>query len=216
MIKEMINKLKKKRMQLKNSVDCFNTDIKLGRSDIEIILVKLGNIYRMKISDYITINEYCERIKLIDTYGIADTINMNDLWNSSEQKVNKGLYYVIKNDDKLYVIRIDNNIIKIDESFKIGDITEERIIELDINDNKYHYFSAKHDKNGSTFYTKYYSNSQYDLGDLLFTSEEAYEEISTIVSNLEDSEEIQNIINTDLIKTHILNDITRKNKQIIK
>lgn len=100
MIKEMINKLKKKRMQLKNSVNCFNTDIKLGRSDIEIILVKLCNIYRMEISDYITINEYCERIKLIDTYGIADTINMNVLWNSSEQKVNKGLYYVIKNDDK--------------------------------------------------------------------------------------------------------------------
>ena len=78
-----------------------------------------------------------------------------------------------------------------------------------INENKYHYYSAKHESDGNTYYTKYYNkNRKYSLGTLDLTEQEAYEEIKCVIYNLENMKGIETILNMELLKEHVLNNLT--------
>ncbi|MBP3635623.1 MAG: hypothetical protein J6J17_04150 [Bacilli bacterium] len=209
MFTEIINKLKKKKQELQN---LNNMPIE-EKTTFDITIAKENNIYKMEISDYISIVDYVERTDLIDEFGVTDMISNGVLWNSKKQKVNKGIYYVLIVDGRLYNIFINGNDLAIDERTKINDITEERIIYFNTITSDYHYFSAKHDKTGSTFYTKYYSKNGFDFGKLKFSKEEAYEEINNVISNLESIEKIICLIDIDLLKTGILNDIGNESLQ---
>ena len=135
------------------------------------------------------------------------------LWNSNKQKVNKGTYYVITIDNRIYNILFNGDKIIIDERTKIEldeptqkeNITQERVITININKNEFHYFSAKHDKTGNTFYTRYYNkNRLYSLGALELHEEETYDEVNSVIHNLESIEGIENILDIELLKTNIL------------
>lgn len=140
-------------------------------------------------------------MKANDESNLLDLISNNILWNSNIQKVNKGTYYALIVGNRLYNILINGDNLAIDERTKIDDITEEIIIRFNISNSNYHYFSAKHYKSGSTFYTKYYDkNRLFNLGKLDLSSEETFEEISSIVCNLDDIALMANIFDTDLIK----------------
>ncbi len=83
---------------------------------------------------------------------------------SDKQKVNKGIYYVILIDNRIYNILFTDDKLQIDERISpINDeyankenITQERVITYLPTQNKYRYYSAKHESNGNTYYTKYY------------------------------------------------------------
>lgn len=116
-----------------------------------------------------------KKIKSSEEYSILDLVSNSVLWNSTRQKVNKGIYYVITIDNRIYNILFTDEEIVINERIKIlvdeqtqkENITRERDITFNINKNEYYYFSAKHDITGDTFYTKYYSkNKLYSLGKL--------------------------------------------------
>ena len=67
------------------------------------------------------------------------------------------------------------------------------------------FFSAKHDKTGNTFYTRYYNkNRLYSLGALELHEEETYDEVNSVIHNLESIEGIENILDIELLKTNIL------------
>lgn len=203
MFTEIINKLKNKKQKLQN---LNNTSID-EKATFDIIIAKENNVYKMEISDYISIVDYVERTDLIDEFGVTNMISNGVFWNSKKQKVNKGIYYVLIVGSRLYNIFIDGDDLAIDERTKINDITEEKIIYFNTINSDYRYFSAKHDKIGSTFYTKYYSKKGSDFGKLNFSKEEAYEEINNVISNLESIEEIACLVDINLLKKGILNDI---------
>ncbi len=220
MLKELINRLRAKKQQLDNlndSSDSLVDKIIEEQNVFNIAISEENNIYRVDISDYISMTDYVERIKANDEFNLLDLISNNILWNSNMQKVNKGTYYALIVGNRLYNILINGDDLAIDERTKIDDIiTEERIIRFNISDSNYHYFSAKHYKT-DTFYTKYYDKkSLVSLGKLDLSAEETFEEISSIVCNLDDIALIANIFDTSLIKKYILDDLSKNPPQIKK
>lgn len=217
MFKELIDRLRVNKQQLLNS---NVTNILTKNKSIEIPIAfdinisKEDSIYRLEISDYISIVDYVEKMKLIDKFGMLDLISNSVLWNSVKQRVNKGIYYVISINNHLYNILINGETLKIDERIKNNDIIEEKIITFNTNNNEYKYCSFKHDKTGNTFYTKYYDkNRPFNLGALDLSEEETFSGISSIVFYLDSIEEITSIFDIELLKKYVLNDLCKNSPQ---
>jgi len=213
MFRELIDKLKSKKQQLqkyKTNNDAIET------KEIDIKISKKDNIYKIEISDYISIIDFVDKRNSDDGYSILDMLINCVLWNSDKQKVNKGIYYVTTIDNRIYnILFIDDKITidertkkEIDEQTKKKNIIQERVITYNINENKYHYYSAKHELDGNTYYTKYYDkNKKYSLGILDLTKEETYEEVKSVICNLENIKGMETILNMELLKEHVLNDL---------
>lgn len=208
MIVELINKLKSKKQQLQNSVS-YNTYIEDQKIAFEIRLSKEYNFFKMEISDYVSIVDYVERMRLIDNFGLESLISNAILWNSGKQKVNKGLYYVVPINNRLYNIFIEGNHIKIDERIKTNDITEEKIVSLDIENNDYSYTIHRHDNTGNTFYTRYFNKSGFSFGKLDLSVEDFSKSINSLIHNLENIDNIRNIVDIELLREYILGDLEK-------
>ena len=224
MFKILINNFKINKKQLQSFTINNNIDTKSleENSNFEITISSENNIYKIEISDYISIFDFVDKKNSSDEYSILDLLCICVLWNNKKQKVNKGTYYVITVDNRIYNILFTYEKIKIDEQFQIeldeqtqkANITQERAISFNINKNEYHYFSAKHDKTGNTFYTRYYNkNKLYNLGALDLSEEETYDEISSIIHNLESIEGIETILDINLLKINILENLNKNLKK---
>lgn len=218
MFRELINKLKFKKQQL-TKYNNVNETKSVEENKIDIIVSKENNYFKVEISDYISISDYVDKMESIDEYNILHSICNCVLWNNNKQKVNKGTYYVINNNNYLYNILFTGEEIMIDERIQKEkdeqtekeNITQERVITVNINKKNYHYYCAKHESNGNTYYTKYYDkNRTYSLGALDLAAEETYEEVKSVISNLESIEGIEHILNIQLFNEYILDDLSRK------
>ena len=226
MLKELIEKLKRKRHQIqsyKSDNDDINTGIKVHEEkEVEIIVSSQNNITKIEISDYVCIGDFVDKKNHGEEYRKLDLLCNCVLWNSDKQKVNKGIYYVIIIENRIYNILFTDDKIQIDERIKpIFDevtnkenITQERVITYLPNQNKYRYYSAKHESDGNTYYTKYYNkNREYSLGILDLTEEETFNEVASVISNLETISSIETILDIELLKEQILNDLSKNSLQ---
>lgn len=195
MFEKIINKLKNKKNELQSSTS--HTPLE-HTEPFEILLSKDNNFYKMEINDYISIIDYTERMRIIDNYGIDDLISSSVSWNNSKQKINKGTYFIIPIDNRLYNILINENFLIIDERTRKNDITEERIIRLENND--YWCTIFHHDITGSTFYVRYYNTCGFSVGKLDLTKEEVIEEFSSVIENLKNIIGIEQIIDLNTLK----------------
>lgn len=221
MFSELIDKLKAKKKQLQNYVTTNETTESKPiekQSDFEITISRENNIFKIKISDYISIDDYVKKMESNDEFHILNLLCNCVIFNSRKQKINKGIYYVISIGNHLYNILFTDEELIIDERTKIEfdeqtqkeNITEERVITFKINKNEYYYFEAKHDKTGDTFYTRYYDkNRLFSMGTLDLTLQETYDEISSVIYNLESINGIENIIDTDFLKKQVLEDLDK-------
>ena len=226
MLKELIEKLKIKKQQIQN-YKTTNDDIKTGikvheEKEVEIIVSNQNNITKIEIPDYVCIGDFVDKKNYGEEYKILDLLCNCVLWNSDKQKVNKGIYYVIIIENRIYNILFTDDKIQIDERIKpIFDevtnkenITQERVITYLPNQNKYRYYSAKHESDGNTYYTKYYNkNREYSLGTLDLTEEETFEEVASVISNLESITGIETMLDIELLKEQILNDLSKNSLQ---
>ena len=158
-----------------------------------------------------------------DEYNILDSLCNCVIYNSEKKKVNKGIYYVITNGNSLYNILLNDEKIIISERIKLAideetrkeNIKQERVITFYINNNEYNYFSAKHDSSRDTYYIKYYNkNRGYSLGELDLNVKDTLEEISSVIYNMENINEVEKILDIDYLKIYILDDL--KNECIQK
>lgn len=212
MLKDLINKLKEKQQ--------FINEKKVQEeTKSSIIISKQNNIFKVEISSYITGKDYINKFKSNDNYNVLSLICNNLLWNSHKQKINKGVYYVIIIDNSIYnILLADDRIeidertkIKLDEEFQKENIILERLITFYIKDNEYEYYSAKHERNGNTYYNKYYiKNNLSVLKNLELTKKETYEEINSIICNLENIDGIETILEIELLKKYILKDLYKE------
>ena len=220
MLKELIEKLKRKKYQIqsyKSDNDDINTGIKAHEEkEVEIIVSSQNNITKIEIPDYVCIGDFVDKKNYGEEYKILDLLCNCVLWNSDKQKVNKGIYYVIIIDNRIYNILFTDEKIQIDERINpIFDeitnkenITQERVITYLPNQNKYRYYSAKHESDGNTYYTKYYNkNRKYSLGTLDLTEEETYEEVKSVIFNLEIINGIETILDIEFLKENVLKDL---------
>lgn len=203
MIRNVINQLKHKRNQLTN-LSSFEQPI---IAPVEITISEETDCYVMYISNYVDALEYSKKKDEIDKMGISNRISMSLLWNSCRQKINKGIYYIFLKDDDLYNIWINGKEIKIDERLKVGEETYEKIISFKLDSNDYSFTSFKHDKIGSTFYTKYYGTQKMDMGKLSLNKEEAYEEIMMFLNNVLEIENILDIVDINLLMDRVYQDL---------
>jgi len=223
MLRELIDKLKSKKQQLQKheaSNDVIETKQIEEEKEIDIKVSKQGNIYKIEISDYISIIDFVDKKNSSDEYKVLDLLCNYVLWNGSKQKVNKGTYYVINTSNCLYNILFTDDTIDIEERIKIEldeqtqkeNIIEERLITFNIDEEKYRYYTAKHEQNRNTYYTKYYDkNRTYSLGALDLSEEEALSEIKEVFYNLEGIEGINNILDIELLKSYIADDLRKIN-----
>lgn len=221
MLKEMIDKLRIKKKKLQAHQNNNYNEQPKEEKPVDIILEKQDSFYKIEIKDYISIGDYVNKTKSSEEYNILDMICLAVLWNSDKQKVNKGIYYVITIDNRIYNILFTEDTIEVDERTKIEieeqtqkeNITQERVITFYTNTNEYSYYSAKHEENGNTYYTKYYNkNRNFSFGMLDLSDEEACEEINSVISNLEVINNITSILNIELLKEYILKDLDTSSK----
>lgn len=167
-----------------------------------------NNMQVIQIEDYISIEDYFNLSSGVN----LDDVTFNILWNSEKQCINKGFLFVFRYSEKLYNILIDDGSVHIDERTKVCSITEERFLRVDYLKDDYSYSLLKHDENGSTFYTMYYSKNPAFVFGLDFTPKEAYEEIQRVIETLKEVSGIENIISTDKINEVVLSDIKERIK----
>ena len=204
--KQLIYRLNLKKKQLKSST--VYDEVQSEKTNVNIVVSKDDNVIKMEISDYISISDYIEKVKF---HGILEKISNTVLWNGSKQLVNKGIYYIITHNSRLYNIWINGQELRIDERTKVNEVIEEKIIFYNNNTHDYRYTSFKHEQDGNTFFTKYYYKGGTPILEL--SRDEAYNDIYSIIGNLETIKDIENIISVDLLRRHILDDFDKKNIQ---
>lgn len=207
MLKGLVDSLKEKKKRLQ---ELKNSNNNKEEKTFDITISKDNNVCKIEISDYLLVNDYVERMKLIDENNLGKLLSFNILWNSEKQRINKGTFYLINSNDNFYNILINDDIIKIDQRNKDGNITEEKILSFDKNTQDYNYCSLKHNETGSTIFTKYYSKKSTNVKNLELSKNEAFYDIYSIACNLENIDGIDNILSIDLLKYQVLNDISRR------
>lgn len=215
MIREIINKLKLKKRKLETAATHFE-ETKIHDRPSNITLSRKENFFEMKINEYISIVDYVDRMREIDSFGIESLVCNAVLWNSGKQKVNRGVYYIFEIENRLYNILISDNKFIIDERIKINDITEEKILSFNSEITDYSYTFHKHDQTGDTFYTRYYNKRGYSFGKLDLSTEEFLESINLLMFNLEQINAIENIVNIELLRKNILSSPERNTQKIYK
>ena len=200
------------------------------KKDINIVVSEQNNIHKIEISDFISPWDYEEIKNSSSKYKALDKLCSFVLWNSSRQKVNKGTYYIINKDNILYNILFTDKEIIIDErtTKELDDyeryvifsslgveqngenryFIQDRCLEFNPSENIFYYSSLKHMEDGDTYYTKYYSKDKKStLETSRLIDDDAYDEINSIISNLEEIDEVKTILDINLLKDHILNGI---------
>ena len=226
MFKEFIDKLKLRKLWLENykhNKIVIQSDEINENKNIVINVTNENDFYKIEIPYYISLEDYVNKMESGDEYNILDSLCNCVIYNSEKKKVNKGIYYVITNGNSLYNILLNDEKIIISERIKLAideetrkeNITQERVITIYINNNEYNYFSAKHDSSRDTYYTKYYNkNRGYSLGELDLNVKDTLEEISSVIYNMENINEVEKILDIDYLKIYILDDL--KNECIQK
>lgn len=150
----LINKFKRdKKIEIKAEVSVEKVPIK--KADIEV--THLENFIKVEIKNNCTIGEYCEAVR--EKKEVYKQIGNVTLWDGSLRGVRKNIIYIFSIDNRLYNVYNNLDKIHIDERIYHKDEeewTDEILIEIEKQTNKYHISRLKHDKIHSTFYTKFY------------------------------------------------------------
>lgn len=197
MFKEIIEKIKsrtKKTLPVSSEKDLSFVE---KEPPFTINILQEQEFLKVEISDYISLKDFMDTIRLIDTFGATNLLCNSVIWNTDKQQVNKGTYFIIDLDDYLYNILINDEITIIDERIKKQAITEERKIEL--TNNNFWYIFLKHE-NTATIYEKHYNNNQPEWPMSNLPKEEVLSGISAIISNLEQIAGIENIIDLNILR----------------
>lgn len=209
MFSKLIEKIKLRNMKMA-LLTKSNEDIQKEEElplEIKISVTYDNGVYKIEIDDYMSISEYFEQMAIVDTLGVNEYIGNSVLWNSSKQRINNGIIYVILVGNKTYNFLVRDDEVIVDERINVdGDITE-RVIYYYGEKDDYDFVKYKHDKTGNTYYTMYYSKKGFPLKTLEFSKEEAFSEISCELSRVDDISNIRNIIDVESLKQNILNDL---------
>lgn len=207
-LKELRNKLTSHKLQ--NNISQTLNHNNEEKQSFNITISKNNGIFKVEISDYITVIDYSEKMKQIDAFGVDSKLTNGVLWNGNRQRINKGVYFAFSHNGKLYNILNNEEFIKIEERTKIEDETEEKIITFKMKDADYSYFKCMHDKNGSSYLTRYYGKNETICTNLELSNEEFSNDLNLILSNLETLEEIGTIVDIWMIRQQIFEDLNKK------
>lgn len=214
MLKEILIKLKqliqKKQTPLLEEQDSFPINPAFEEEEEEFTLTtsKEDNIYKVEISDYIKIMNYVKRFKENDPYNLYDSISNNILWNSDKQRANKGTYFVIYEENRLYNILFQDDKIEIDERTRYENgYTDEKILKYYPETKMYKYCILKHDAHGSTYLVKFYDKKEIETKFFRYPYEDAYKDITDLMANLQTIPNIDRVLNINMFLEDVVRDM---------
>lgn len=210
MFKELIDKYLRRKKVVEEKIQPIEE-----KQVFDISISRCNNVFMVDVSDYVTIGDYVERMHEIDNYNLLDLIGNAVLCNGTRQSVNKGTYYVIMHDCYLYNILLGEEETIIDERVKVDDHTVEKCIDLHKNGD-YNFTHFKHDKDGSTYYTMYYSKEGFPIKNFELSKEDAYELISDLLSRFELVPSSDNILDVNMFRDNVLDDLVPKSDGVSK
>ena len=118
------------------------------------------------------------------------------------------IYNILINE---YVLKIDERtLIDFDDESQKDNVTIERIIRYAKDKYEYSYTCFKEDKTGDSSNLKFYPNDNPFLAILTLSLEEAYSEVESVISNLEGIEGVNSIVDLELLRSSILEDMKKK------
>lgn len=210
MFQEIISKLKLKK-QLLQEKDISDKEIEVKEEEVvfEITLSQEKNFYKMEISNYISMGNYCERMKEIDNLGVKSLMCNAVLWNDRLQKVNVGPYYAVVVEDRIYNFLVADDCLIVDERIQADDVIEEKILSLNLDKNDYSYAFHKH-MIGNTFYTRFFNVTGLKFGKLDLTVEEFKDDVTSLINNLENIDNIEDVIDINFLSEFIFNNLEKK------
>jgi len=163
----------------------------------KVIIEYIEDYIKIDIPDYISVHEL---VSSTNDVNILSNLSNNVLWNNTNNKINKGTYYILIKDNILYNVLIKDNTYIIDTRTFYKDYNLNRFIY--INNNNYSFGLLTLDKKGMIINKKYYSNYvEHNNLDKL-SLEETTKNINELLNSLE---VLNNIIDLELIK-NILKD----------
>lgn len=176
--------------------------------EFTITTSKEDNIFKVEISNYIQIMNYEKIFKEDDPYNLYDSISNNILWNGKKQRVNKGIYFVIYENNRIYNILYQDATIKIDERTRYENgHTDEKILKYDPQKPTYKYCILKHDETGSTYLTKFYDKEKIDMKFFRYPYEDANRDITDLIANLQTIPNMNRVVNINMLIDGVVKDM---------
>ena len=203
------------------------------KNTIDIPISLKDNIYKIEIKEDISLRDFVDKINSNEEYKVLDLIPNAVLL--SLNKINQGTYYVVTIDNRLYSILVNDKKIIIYERIKkeldenekssmIGagieafgeHILQDRKIEIQLDDHNYSYSSLKHRMDKDTYYIRSYGKVKNNIIREL-TNKDAYNEINSVLCNLETIPGMETILNIGSLRILILDDIKEKmNEKVLE
>ena len=152
---EKIKAIKERKKKLEDAspkVESFQELEILERAKAEITVLKEGDLIQVNISDYISPKDYYEEMKDCDIYSLLGNAV---LWCSDKRAINKGIYYILQQENILYNIRICDDEVNINQRITLEESVYEKDLYFKFDQGVYWYSSLKHDLLGDTLYVKY-------------------------------------------------------------
>ena len=237
MFKDLLKKLRSTKKELEVYQESKENEVIQEEKPKKTILITEENgFYKVVIDEPLSVTEYEEITKNSDKKKIFDLIGTTVVFKSNFTSTIKGTIYIKEIDNKLFNILFTDNEIAIRELSKdnmddkeksiilknmpsrtkdnIGNhVYHDRKIVIFKNKNTYDYSHLGLLFDHDTYYVKVYSKDK-KYGGYAFELDKSivYEEIDTILNNLEGIDNIDTILDINLLRETILNDLKSKSK----
>ena len=212
---EIINKLRNKRKKL---VELSEVNEPEEEKQYNVNLSKEGNFYKLDLGEDLSLGEYCEIIKKIDVYSFDAMLNILSMYDGVNNLVRKGTYYVFEHNGKTYNIVLLDSKIVVFRKEQFEEYSETIDIIRKIESNTLILSILRHDKNGSTYYYKYYCTrdiSSYPEN-WIISYEEAKDTINMVLDDLGNTENINQIFDVESFRKTIFGMMEEFNNKGLK
>lgn len=193
--------------------------------DIQISLSGENGFYKLTISDYLPISslKFDSVIASNKEFkAIYDELPASIFVDNNNLKINKGSYYFVILDGKNYIIFIDDNIIRINETisgktdFECSktNISVSRVFKYNKEFNQCDFTIYKHDEESkSCYWHMWYSNyCEVPIPEYELSKSDAFREINDLFANLENIDGINSIIDINFFREAFKNNNFTRSK----
>ena len=212
---EIINKLRKERKKL---VELSEVKEPKEEKQYNVNLSKIGNFYKLDLGEDLSLGEYCEIIEKIDVYNFDPLLNILSMYDGINNLVRKGTYYAFEHNGKTFNIVLLDSKIVVFRKEQLEEYSETIDIINNIESDTLILSILRHDKNGSTYYYKYYCTrdiSSYPEN-WIISYEEAKNAINMVLDDLGNTENINQIFDVESFRKIVLGMMEEFNKNSLK
>ena len=171
----------------------------------DIKITNYNGFYIIEIKKQLSILDYTKVIDEVDKSGVSDMVSGSIFWNSSNQTVNDGNYYITANNNQIFNLLFNDDRLSVDIRTNYDKYCDEKLITID-NDNNFTYWGAKHDKKGNTTYdVKRFTNIVKKDNNI--TTADFNIELNELIEKFKNNRYFSRIYNFDILRKRVFDNI---------